>query len=68
MATYTAGRLEKFESDNKLKIQIPMKITQIKLGEIFEVEGILYSITLKTLATGSETLSSGRTIFEFDRI
>ena len=45
-----------------------MKITQIKLGEIFEVEGILYSITLKTLATGSETLSSGRTIFEFDRI
>jgi hypothetical protein len=39
-------------------------LTQVKLGEIFECEGVLYSIATSTL-TGDSNLEDGRNIFKF---
>ena len=39
--------------------------TQVKLGEIFECEGNLYTITTPTDPSNDTNLNDGRIIFEF---
>ena len=39
--------------------------TRVKLGEIFECEGILYSITNSNTVTGNSNLEDGQSIFKF---
>jgi hypothetical protein len=41
------------------------KTKQVKLGEIFEVEGYLYAIQIPKTASSDNSLMGGREIFEF---
>lgn len=48
-----------------VKTTVSGSTTQVKLGEIFECEGILYSITINDTITGDSNLEDGRSIFKF---
>jgi hypothetical protein len=41
------------------------KTKQVKLGEIFEVEGKLYAIQIPNTPSTESSLSDGRNIYEF---
>lgn len=53
--------MDKKTTDFKLE-KNPIKI---KLGEVFEVEGKLYSIQMPATASQETNLDGGRQIFEF---
>jgi hypothetical protein len=48
-----------------VKTAVSGSTTQVKLGEIFECEGVLYSITISNTITGNSNLEDGRSIFKF---
>jgi len=56
-----------FKIMGKKKTEFKMEKTppKIKLGEVFEVEGKLYSIQVPQTASEQTRLSDGREIFEF---
>ena len=51
----------------KKQTEFKMEITptKLKLGEVFEVEGKLYSIQIPETASQDAYLSGGRQIYEF---
>lgn len=49
----------------KTKFKMKKTPPKLKLGEVFEVEGKLYSIQIPQTASQETRLSGGREIFEF---
>lgn len=52
-------------SDKQTEFKMTETPPKIKLGEVFEVEGKLYSIQVPQTASENTRLSSNREIFEF---
>jgi hypothetical protein len=52
-------------SDKKTEFKMTETPPKIKLGEVFEVEGKLYSIQVPATASQETNLDGGRQIFEF---
>tara|TARA_R110000782_G_scaffold87834_2_gene169846 strand:+ start:106 stop:309 length:204 start_codon:yes stop_codon:yes gene_type:complete len=65
MKTDNPELLNQAELGNKFKTDVSVSTKQVKLGEIFECEGVLYSIVISTTMTGDSNLEDNRNIFKF---